>query len=290
MWAAGAIVVVGAAYLLKPGPVRSTLRHPEALARIGALVVAWVGLGWVVRRLLSGRTAAQRLVMAVPAAALVWMLVVPYATDKTVVEAFPVSVAGGIAEAPDADAAAGPAPALGSTTTAPAPAAAGPSRPGPTTTMPAPPAPAAGAPAPVAPAPVAEPVAPDASTPPPDASAPAPEDRAEAPAAPVALGAGAFVGIDHRAVGDVALYRLADGAVVVRLENVDIEPGPDYDLYLVAGAGRQNPDGGVRLDDLKGNKGDQNYPVPAGVPVDGELTVLVWCEAFSVPVAAATLS
>ncbi|MGQ0615521.1 MAG: DM13 domain-containing protein [Acidimicrobiia bacterium] len=287
--AAAVTALVGAAYLVRPGPVRSTVRHPEALGRVGLLVLAWVGLGWVVRRLLAGRVAVQRLVMAVPAAVLVLMLIVPYASDQTVVEPFPV-VAGPSPAVPAPLVGRGPTPAVAAIGgLSPAGSGPGPTAPGPTTTAPTEPLVPAGPRAPVV-GPVVP--APEVLQP---AAQPVPETIVAAPApptpaAPVALGAGSFVGIDHRAAGDVALYRLADGSVVVRLENVDIEPGPDYDLYLVAGAGRESPDGGARLGDLKGNKGDQNYPVAPGVPVDGELTVLVWCEVFSVPVAAATLS
>ncbi len=48
------------------------------------------------------------------------------------------------------------------------------------------------------------------------------------PPAPVRLTAGALRGIDHRANGAGALYRLADGTAVVRLEDIDIQNGPDY--------------------------------------------------------------
>jgi hypothetical protein len=101
---------------------------------------------------------------------------------------------------------------------------------------------------------------------------------------------GTFAGIDHRASGDVLLVVPANGPAVVRLESLDVEAGPDYVVDLVPRAGATTPDGGVRLDRLRGNRGDQNYPVPAGTPLDRPLTVLIWCRAFAVPVAAATLS
>jgi hypothetical protein len=111
---------------------------------------------------------------------------------------------------------------------------------------------------------------------------------AASPAAPVR--SGSLHGIDHRAEGRAALYRQADGSLVVGLEAIDIQPGPDYDVYVVPGAGREQPEGGTRLDDLRGNKGTQFYPVPVGADVSaGPWTVLVWCQTFDVPVAAATL-
>lgn len=120
-----------------------------------------------------------------------------------------------------------------------------------------------------------------------------PTGATPSPAAPATdvelVSRGTFTGIDHRASGDALLVVPADGPAVVRLESFDVEPGPDYVVDLVPGAGATTPDGGVRLDRLRGNRGDQNYPVPAGTPLDRPLTVLIWCRAFAVPVAAATL-
>jgi hypothetical protein len=58
-------------------------------------------------------------------------------------------------------------------------------------------------------------------------------------------------------------------------------------VYLVPGSNQQRP-GGLKLGTLRGNNGNLNIPVPAGTDVSGPHTVLIWCEAFSVPVAAAT--
>jgi hypothetical protein len=109
------------------------------------------------------------------------------------------------------------------------------------------------------------------------------------PTDPVRLRSGPFMGIDHRASGTVSIYRHPDGTHVVGLEAFDIQPGPDYDVYVVPGAHRADRDGGARLDDLRGNRGTQYYNVPAAVDIgNGDWTVLIWCQTFSVPVANAT--
>jgi hypothetical protein len=128
-----------------------------------------------------------------------------------------------------------------------------------------------------------------------DASGVASQDPS-APAAspgvvsPDVVSEGGLRGIDHEATGRVRLLLLPDGTHVVRLEGLDVEPGPDYFVHLVPGADRSEPEGGVRLDRLRASQGNQNYPVPAGTSIEEPLTVLIWCRAFAVPVAAATLA
>jgi hypothetical protein len=114
-------------------------------------------------------------------------------------------------------------------------------------------------------------------------AAPSTADRA------AVVASGELVGIDHSASGRVLLIRRDDGSYVVRLAGLDVEPGPDYHVHLVPGADRHGPGGGVHLDRLRGNRGNQNYDVPADVEVQPPVTLLIWCRAFAVPIAAATL-
>lgn len=109
-----------------------------------------------------------------------------------------------------------------------------------------------------------------------------------APAVPVRLRSAGLRGIGHRAAGTASIIRQPDGRLVVGLEDIDIEPGPDYRVYVVPGATETTSEGAVELDVLRGNVGTQFYDVPPGVAVDeGTWTVLVWCKRFAVPVAAA---
>lgn len=106
--------------------------------------------------------------------------------------------------------------------------------------------------------------------------------------APTRLRTAEITGIGHRAEGSASLVRLQDGDLLVRLEDFSVDPGPDYRLLLVPGAGQESPGDGVELGRLKGTSGNQNYALPTS-RTPGPVTVLVWCEAFGVPIAAATL-
>jgi hypothetical protein len=124
---------------------------------------------------------------------------------------------------------------------------------------------------------------------PPPAGAPAPAAPAPVePTGPVQVTAGSLQGIDHRAAGGANLIQQENGSLVVELRDIDIQNGPDYDVYLVEGEDRQGIDDGVRIDDLKGNLGTQYYDVPADVRAGPGWTVLIWCQTFGVPVANAT--
>ena len=108
---------------------------------------------------------------------------------------------------------------------------------------------------------------------------------------PVRVSTGELRGIDHDATGRGSIYRLEDGSFVVALEDIDIEPGPDYQVYVVQGDDQETPGGGTHLAGLRGNRGTQYYEVPSEVgDVGSGWTILVWCRAFGVPVANATQS
>jgi electron transfer DM13 len=114
-----------------------------------------------------------------------------------------------------------------------------------------------------------------------------------APPEPVDLAAGTFVSREHETVGTARVVRLPDGQVVVRLEGFETSNGPALYVYL-----SQNPATGeeaafdeqfVDLGPLKGNVGDQNYVVPAGVDATGYTSVVIWCDRFDAAFGAADL-
>jgi hypothetical protein len=253
-------------------------------------IMAVVSLGWLGARVALARLARSALtraaVFSVAAVLALAVVVFPAYDDDTVVEAFPTATTA-VSSPPAMPAP--PAELAAPMATQPAPAAAQQDpAPTPTTSTTVTPSTAASTPTTVA-----ETSTTTTTTPPKAEAAAMPAEPAPAPAAsgPQRLRSGSFRGIDHRAEGTVAIYRQPDGRYVIGLEDIDIQPGPDYDLYLVPGDDREDTKGGVRLGDLRGNRGTQFYEVPPGVDLEnGPWTVLVWCQTFAVPVANSTPS
>ncbi|MBF6353359.1 DM13 domain-containing protein [Nocardia higoensis] len=118
------------------------------------------------------------------------------------------------------------------------------------------------------------------------------------PAEPRVLARGAFISHEHATSGTVVVLGLADGSRVLRVENLDTSDGPDLHVWLAAApvlAGREgwhvfDDDEHVDLGQLKGNRGDQNYPVPAEVDLAAVPNVSIWCDRFDVSFGAAELA
>jgi len=111
------------------------------------------------------------------------------------------------------------------------------------------------------------------------------------PAGPVALGTGAFYGIDHSAEGTATVYEF-DGDFVLRFEDdTDIQNGPDLWVWVLAADSYDGGDPGefIELGKIKGNVGGQNYELPPEFDPDVHKFVLIWCKRFSVPFAASPL-
>lgn len=100
---------------------------------------------------------------------------------------------------------------------------------------------------------------------------------------------GSFVSRDHPTSGTALVLGNGTGQRFLRFEEFATDNGPDVNVYLVNSAA-----GGVSdivdLGDLKGNIGDQNYEIPAGVDLTTYDTVLLWCVRFSSPFGEALLT
>ena len=108
------------------------------------------------------------------------------------------------------------------------------------------------------------------------------------------LAKGDFRGLAHETKGEATVHRLADGNRILRLSDFETSNGPDVHVYLVAAeVAKDNATvkqaGFIDLGSLKGNKGDQNYEVPADVDLNKYKSVSIWCARFGVNFGAATL-
>jgi hypothetical protein len=117
------------------------------------------------------------------------------------------------------------------------------------------------------------------------ATASAGADASTAPAGPVEIASGRFTNQAHNTSGLATLIEQPNGDRVVTLTRFKTDPGPDVRVYLVP-----DPEGGIKdavdLGGLKGNKGNQQYDVPAGAEAGA---VVIWCRAFTVAFGTATL-
>ncbi|THB00125.1 electron transporter [Streptomyces sp. LRa12] len=132
------------------------------------------------------------------------------------------------------------------------------------------------------------------TTSPPPAAAPSPTRDA----GPRTVAGGELVSHEHSTSGTAQLVRLTDGSHVVRLENLDTSNGPDVHVWLTDAPVKEGKAGWHLFDDgeyvdlgkLKGNKGSQNYVVPADVDPSRYSSVSVWCDRFNVSFGAAELA
>ena len=111
-----------------------------------------------------------------------------------------------------------------------------------------------------------------------------------------ALGTGNFKDADafHRGSGTATIYRTPDGSEVLRLEDLDVTNGPALHVVLSTHpdperSAQVKQEGYVDLGDLKGNRGNQNYPIPAGVDTSVHKSVVIYCYPFAVVFSVATL-
>jgi len=126
-------------------------------------------------------------------------------------------------------------------------------------------------------------------------SFPSPSQRSDGEQGPaVALQRGEFHAVAHEGRGTATIYELGNGSRVLRLTDFETSNGPDLRVILVRDA--DAPDtasvkaaGFTEVAALKGNKGDQNYALPADLDLSGPCTVCVWCHRFGVNFTSAPL-
>jgi hypothetical protein len=106
----------------------------------------------------------------------------------------------------------------------------------------------------------------------------------------VELRRGAFESLEHASRGEARVVELAGGPRVLTLTRFSTSPGPDLRVRIVPGdSSNGSADGARDLGALKGNKGDQQYDLPARLDLRRYTSVVIWCRAFSAGFARASL-
>jgi hypothetical protein len=110
-----------------------------------------------------------------------------------------------------------------------------------------------------------------------------------------ALESGTFYSILHPTAGTATIYRMTDGTHILRFTNFKTSNGPDVHVYMVASDDAKDNAtvlraGFIDLGVIKGNIGDQNYPLGSDVDLSKYRAVSVWCKRFSVNFGAAPLT
>ncbi|MBF6047478.1 electron transporter [Streptomyces sp. NRRL B-1677] len=111
------------------------------------------------------------------------------------------------------------------------------------------------------------------------------------------LATGDLISHEHSTSGKVRILQLPDGSRTLRIENLDTSNGPDVKVLLSDAPVKKGRDGWYVFDDgahrslgsLKGNKGDQNYALPADVDLSRYTSVSIWCDRFDVSFGATAL-
>ena len=113
----------------------------------------------------------------------------------------------------------------------------------------------------------------------------------------VKLKEGEFTDYDraHRGSGTATVYMGPDGSRVLRLENLNVTNGPDLRVIMSpssnpTSSGSVKSTGYVELGKLKGNIGNQNYPIPDDVDITKLRSVVIYCDPFNVIFSVAQLA
>ena len=90
------------------------------------------------------------------------------------------------------------------------------------------------------------------------------------------------------------MLRRPAGRLILRLERLSTSNGPDVRVYLsrVPAGGDRHAyrTGSIDLGALKGNRGSQNYAIPAGTDLSALKSAVIWCRRFAVGFGVSPLS
>jgi Electron transfer DM13 len=115
------------------------------------------------------------------------------------------------------------------------------------------------------------------------------------PPTAVLLSRGTFISHEHRTSGTVSVVRQPNGKRILAIADLRTSEGPVVKVWLtdrrVTKGGWHSFDDGkyVDLGSLKGNLGNQLYPIPDSADLSTLQSVTIWCDRFDVSFGAANL-
>jgi hypothetical protein len=97
---------------------------------------------------------------------------------------------------------------------------------------------------------------------------------------------GSFRSLEHPTTGKAIVLRRPAGHLILRLERLSTSNGPDLRVYLSHVPASNDlhayQTGFIDLGALKGNRGSQNYALPAGTDLSAFKSAVIWCRRFAV--------
>jgi Electron transfer DM13 len=100
------------------------------------------------------------------------------------------------------------------------------------------------------------------------------------------LSSGSFRSLEHATTGKAIVLHGPGGSPILRLEHLSTSNGPDLRVYLshvpASGDLHAYRTGFIDLGALKGNRGSQNYAIPAGTDLPAFKSAVIWCRRFAV--------
>jgi hypothetical protein len=118
----------------------------------------------------------------------------------------------------------------------------------------------------------------------------------------VELTSGEFIDAEHGTSGRAVIYLREDGTRYLRLEGFETSNGPDVHVWITdqtsggdcggcVGSWANYDDGDyVKLGELKGNIGDQNYEIPSDADLSDMRSVVIWCDMYNVAFGTAAIA
>jgi len=108
------------------------------------------------------------------------------------------------------------------------------------------------------------------------------------------LRSGSFRSLEHATTGTAIVLRRPGARLILRLDRLVTSNGPDLRVYLSHISASSDPHayrtGFIDLGALKGNRGSQNYAIPAGTDLAAFKSAVIWCRRFAVGFGVAPLS